>query len=340
MQKPFEQGQRRNMGRRGRGHSPQGPGGDNRGPEISVVIPVFNEHESLPELYQQLRSTLTLTAGGRYEILFVDDGSTDGSFDVIRQLRGQDGRVKGIRFRRNYGKSAALAVGFDHARGGIIVTMDADLQDDPAEIPNLVARIRDGSDMVSGWKRRRRDPLGKTLPSKFFNFVVSVMTGIKLHDFNCGLKAYRAEAAQSLEIYGDMHRFLPVLASMHGYRVSEISVNHRPRKFGKSKYGWGRFMRGFLDLITVLFMTRYTKRPLHLFGTMGAVVGFVGFVVDAWLAVEKFAFGVPLSNRPLTLLGTLLIIVGVQLVSIGLLAELMVRNTGRDEAYSIRELVL
>lgn len=304
------------------------------------MIPLLNEHDSLNELYGQLRSVLSQVVGGQYEIIFVDDGSTDGSFERILDIRRHDVRVKGIRFRRNYGKSAALAIGFDHAQGDIIITMDADLQDDPSEIPNIIARIRDGADMVSGWKKTRHDPLGKTLPSKLFNFVVRRLTGIKLHDFNCGLKGYRSEAAQSLEIYGDMHRFLPVLVSMHGYSISELSVNHRPRKFGKSKYGIGRFMRGFLDLLTVLFMTRYVKRPLHLFGTMGAGLGFVGMVMDAWVTVEKFVWGVPMSNRPLALLGVLLIIVGVQLVSIGLLAELIVRNNNRNEVYSIRELAL
>lgn len=305
-----------------------------------MVIPLRDERESLEELYSQLRTVLTQVVGGHYEIVFVDDGSTDGSFETIRDLRRHDVRVKGIRFRRNYGKSAALAVGFDHAHGEIIVTMDADLQDDPAELPNLIAHIRDGADMVSGWKKTRHDPLGKTIPSRIFNFVVSRLTGIKLHDFNCGLKAYRAEAAQSLDIYGDMHRFLPVLVSMHGYNITELAVNHRPRKFGKSKYGVGRFLRGFLDLVTVLFMTRYTQRPLHLFGSGGAVLGFAGVVMDGWVTYEKFAWGVPLSNRPITLLGVLLIIVGVQLISIGLLAELIVRNANRDEVYSIRDMLL
>lgn len=341
MHNPSQPGPRRDGPRRGPSRQSFRQGqGQNHGPEVSVVIPLLNESESLQELYGQLRTALSKVVGGHYEILFIDDGSTDDSYEVILSLRRQDDRVRGIRFRRNYGKSAALAVGFDHARGDIIISMDADLQDDPAEIPNLVARIRDGSDMVSGWKKTRHDPMGKTLPSRIFNFVVSRLTGIKLHDFNCGLKAYRAEAAQSLEIYGDMHRFLPVLVSMHGYRVTELAVNHRPRKFGKSKYGVGRFLRGFLDLVTVLFMTRYVKRPLHLFGTLGAGLGFVGFVMDAWVTAEKFLYGIPMSSRPLALLGVLLIIVGVQLVSIGLLAEMMVRNANRDEVYSIREMAL
>jgi glycosyltransferase involved in cell wall biosynthesis len=327
------QGHQRNL------HQPHQRRGDGS-PEISVVIPLLNERDSLNELYGQLRSVLAQATGGGYEIIFVDDGSTDGSFEVIRGLRQHDNRVKCIRFRRNYGKSAALAVGFDHAHGSIIVTMDADLQDDPEEIPNLVARVRDSADMVSGWKKLRHDPITKTLPSKFFNFVVSRMTGIRLHDFNCGLKAYRAEAAHSLEIYGEMHRFLPVLSAMHGFKVDEVVVNHRPRKFGKSKFGAARFMRGFLDLLTVLFTTRYIKRPLHLFGTLGAVLGIAGFGIDLWVTVEKFVYDVPLSNRPISLLGVLLIIVGVQLVSIGLLAELIVRNTGQHEAYSVRDILL
>ncbi len=303
--------------------------------ELSVIIPLLNEEQSLPELYRKLRDVLSR---GGYEIIFIDDGSTDGSLRVLHEIRNRDRRVKIIRFRRNYGKSAALAVGFKHAKGNYIVTMDADLQDDPAEIPNLINELKKGFDLVSGWKRKRKDPLSKTIPSKFFNFVTSVMTNIKLHDFNCGLKAYRKEVVKSVKVYGELHRYIPVLAHWQGFKVGEIQVKHYPRKYGKTKFGLGRFWKGFLDLLTVLFTTRYIRRPLHLFGFWGSVSTFTGFIICLYLAILKFTEGMVLSNRPLFLAGVMMIIVGVQFISLGLLGEMIAKTRlETEEEYSISE---
>ncbi len=312
-------------------HQPEG------GKELSVVIPLYNEEQSLRELYDGLRSAIGKI--GRYEIIFVDDGSTDGSMRVLHELRRRDRRVKIIRFRRNYGKSAALSVGFTHAEGSYVVTMDADLQDDPQEIMGLLHEIKKGFDLVSGWKRKRFDPLSKTIPSRFFNFVTSVLTGIHLHDFNCGLKIYRKEVIKELKIYGELHRYIPVLAHWLGYRIGEVAVQHHPRKYGKTKFGIGRFWKGFLDLLTVLFTTRYMQRPLHLFGFWGMLFVIAGFVLDGYLTVLKFTTGVALSNRPLFLGGILLIIVGVQFISVGLLGELITKTRQSNEKeYSIKEI--
>ncbi len=289
------------------------------------------------ELHQQLRTALSRVSH-RYEILFIDDGSSDRSFEVLRTLKRFDHRVKIIRFRRNYGKSAALSVGFQHAQGNIVITMDADLQDDPAEIPSLVKRINEGFDLVSGWKKTRRDPITKTIPSRFFNFVTGLMTGIRIHDFNCGLKAYRRDVVKTVKVYGELHRYVPVLAHWEGFRIGEMVVNHRPRKYGRTKFGPGRFWKGFLDLVTVLFTTRYFRRPLHLFGFWGMISALAGLIVDGWLAVEWF-YGRPLSNRPLFFGGILLIIVGIQFVSIGLLGELISKSRQAEEEYAIRDII-
>ena len=275
----------------------------------------------------------------RYELLFVDDGSTDKSFQVLRDLKRNDRHIKIIRFRRNYGKSAALAVGFEKALGNIVITMDADLQDDPAEIPSLKKKIEDGYDLVSGWKKRRKDPLSKTIPSRFFNFVTAVLTGIKIHDFNCGLKAYRREVVKSVKVYGELHRYVPVLAHWEGFRIGEMVVQHRPRKFGKTKFGIGRFWRGFLDLLTALFTTRYLRRPLHLFGFWGLLAVTAGVIIDGWLAVEWYLGLTWLSNRPLFLGGVLLIIVGIQFISIGLLGEMISKTRADREEYAIRDFI-
>ena len=307
---------------------------------LSVVIPLYNEEDSLPELSLQLEKELPKVKGvnnKNYEIIFVDDGSTDGSFEVIRQIKKRNPNVRAIRFRRNYGKSAALAVGFNAARGAIIATMDADLQDDPAEIKNLIAKLGEGYDLVSGWKKHRKDPLSKTLPSKFFNFVTSTISGLKLRDFNCGLKVYRREAAKSLDIYGEMHRYLPVLSHWSGFKVGEVPVVHRPRLYGKSKFGFSRFMKGYLDLITVWFTNRYLKRPLHFFGTIGTVFAIVGFALDLYLTLQWFFGKTYLTNRPLVFFGVALIIVGVQLISLGLIGELIVKNSLKKLNYSIKE---
>ncbi|HXG00854.1 MAG TPA: glycosyltransferase family 2 protein [Bacteroidota bacterium] len=309
-----------------------------KGIEVSVVIPLYNEQDSLKELHQQLRATLQ-RMGVRYELLFVDDGSTDRSFQVLRDLRRYDGRVKIIRFRRNYGKSAALAVGFEKAQGAYVITMDADLQDDPAEIPSLIRKLEEGYDLVSGWKKVRHDPISKTIPSRFFNFVTSLMTGIKIHDFNCGLKAYRNEVVKAIQPYGELHRYLPVLAHNAGFRVGEMVVQHRPRKYGKTKFGVGRFWKGFLDLLTVLFTTRYFRRPLHLFGFWGLVFALAGIVIDGWLAIEWAQGKTALSNRPLFLGGILLIIVGIQFISLGLLGEMISKSKRTTDEYSIRDYI-
>ncbi len=306
--------------------------------KISVVVPLFNEKESLRELHRQL-STALCTLEKPIEILFIDDGSSDGSFEVLKSLRASDLSVRAIQFRKNYGKAAALATGFKKARGNIIVTIDADLQDDPAEIPNLLKKLDEGYDLVSGWKKQRRDPFIKRISSKWFNRVTRLFTGLKIHDINCGLKAYRREVTESIHVYGQLHRFLPVLAQWEGFKVGEVVVQHRPRKFGKSKFGASRFFAGFFDLITVLFITRYTKRPLHLFGSAGLVSFLLGMAVSGYLSFEKIYLGKHLSNRPLLFLGVLLIIVGVQFVSIGLLGEMITASYKKQLDYSIKQVL-
>ncbi|MFN3134706.1 MAG: glycosyltransferase family 2 protein [Candidatus Kryptonium sp.] len=306
---------------------------------ISIVIPLYNEVESLPELYSQIKEVVRANRYN-YEIIFVDDGSTDGSLEVLKKLRQSDKNVKIISFRRNYGKSAALAVGFEHANGDVIITMDADLQDDPYEIPNLLKKLDEGFDLVSGWKKKRYDPITKTIPSKIFNFVVSTLTGIKIHDFNCGLKAYKKSVTKDIKVYGELHRYLPVLAHWAGYRIGEVVVQHHPRKYGKTKFGVSRFLKGFLDLLTVMFTTRYFKRPLHLFGTLGILIFVLGFGITFYLSLLKIIEDIPLSNRPLFILGVMLTIVGVQFISIGLLGEMITKAYQHLETYSIKEIYL
>ena len=305
--------------------------------DVSVVIPLLNEEESLNELSKKLKIHLTDQVKDNWEVIFIDDGSTDNSFKIIKQINKDDKRFKCIRFRRNYGKSAALSVGFERAKGSVIITMDADLQDDPAEIENLISKIKDGYDLVSGWKKKRYDPITKTLPSKFFNFVTSIASGIRLHDFNCGLKAYRKECAKSLNVYGEMHRYLPALAFRDGFRVTETVVKHHPRKFGKSKFGASRFLNGFFDLLTVVFVTRFLKKPLHFFGLIGILFAATGFIIDLILLIQWFMGEIYLSNKPLVLFGVALIIVGVQLISMGLIGEMIVKNNRSNKTYSVRE---
>jgi len=306
--------------------------------DISVVIPLYNEEDSLKELHQQLRSTLG-RMNVRYELVFIDDGSTDRSIQVLRDLRRNDKHIKIFRFRRNYGKSAALSVGFEKAQGNIVVTMDADLQDDPAEIPALKKKLEEGYDLVSGWKKVRHDPITKTIPSKFFNFITSLMTGVRLHDINCGLKAYKKDVVKSVNVYGELHRYVPVLAHWEGFRVGELVVHHRPRKFGKTKFGVGRFWKGFLDLLTVLFTTRYFRRPLHFFGPLGMLAIVAGVLIDGILVFEWFRGTTVLTNRPLFLVGIMLIIVGIQFFSIGLLGEMISKSRRIEEEYSIKEVI-
>jgi glycosyltransferase involved in cell wall biosynthesis len=293
---------------------------------LSVIVPLLNEEESLPELTEQIEKAIASININHYEIIFVDDGSTDSSFSVIKQLRDKNNKIHCIRFRRNYGKSAALAVGFQRAKGKFVVTMDADLQDDPAEIPVLINKLQEGFDLVSGWKKKRFDPITKTIPSKFFNYVTSLVSGVKLHDFNCGLKAYRSSVVKSLHVYGEMHRYLPALAHFDGFRVTEIEVHHHPRKYGTTKFGLSRFIYGFLDLLTVLVTAKYMKRPLHFFGTVGSILTILGIIVNSVLTINWFLGAKNLSNRPLLTLGIALIIVGVQFISLGLLGELLTKH--------------
>ncbi len=304
-------------------------------PALSIVVPLYNEAPSLPELHERIAAALQelkLAA----EMIFVDDGSTDDSFETLTNLRRRDARVRVLQFRRNYGKSAALAAAFSRARGRFLITMDADLQDDPAEMKALLEKLEAGYDLISGWKRRRYDSFIKRFTSKIFNRVTSSLTGLRIHDINCGLKAYRREVTQTIPVYGELHRFLAVLAHREGFRVGEIEVKHHPRKYGKSKFGPSRFTKGFLDLMTVLFLTRYTKRPLHLFGLAGIVSFLLGFGVTAYLAAERLFWSVYLTNRPLLFLGILLMIIGVQMFSIGLIGEMITATSAPAAAYSIK----
>ena len=288
---------------------------------ISVVVPLYNEEYSVEELYRQIATALE-PLDEPFEVVYVDDGSTDGSFAVLGRLHETTTNVRVVRFRRNFGKAAALQAGFLHSRGGIVVTIDADLHDDPAEIPLLLAKLDDGFDLVSGWKSRRRDPFLRRFLSRIFNSVVALVSGVRLHDVNCGLKAYRAEVVQGLHLYGELHRFIPVLAHFRGFRTAEVPVNHRPRLHGRSRYVPVRYARGFLDLLTVTFMGRYRYRPLHLFGSLGIVLAAVGGVTLAYLSVVKL-MGEGIGHRPLLTLGVLLVVVGIQFVSLGLLSELI-----------------
>lgn len=311
---------------------------DKKGLFLSIVVPLMDEEESLKELYNQILSAVT-PLRKPFELIFVDDGSTDGSYQILEELHEHDKRIKVIRFRRNFGKSAALSVGFKEAEGEFVVTMDADLQDDPAEIPGLIAEIQNNYDLISGWKQKRNDPISKTIPSRFFNFVTAKMTGIPIHDFNCGLKAYRKEVIKEVDVHGELHRYIPALAHWAGYKVGEKAVQHHPRKYGRTKFGLNRFLRGFLDLLTVLFTTRYIRRPLHLFGLWGIISFLVGVSIDGYLSIEWFMGKTSLSNRPLFLVGILFIIIGIQFVSFGLLGEMITRQERDEEAYSIREIL-
>ncbi|MGD8780741.1 MAG: glycosyltransferase family 2 protein [Ignavibacteria bacterium] len=304
--------------------------------KVSVLVPLYNEEESLRPLYIETKKSVN-SINSDYEILFVDDGSTDKSLQVIRELCREDKKINYISFRKNYGKAAALQVGFKNVTGDAVITMDADLQDDPAEIPNLLKKLNEGFDLVSGWKKKRKDPFIKKHSSKFFNYITKLMTGIKIHDFNCGLKAYRREVVKNVTLYGELHRYIPVLADWKGFSVSEIAVKHSPRRYGKTKYGISRFFKGFVDLITVLFTTRYNRRPMHLFGLMGALSFFLGLIVSGYLTFEKLYFGKYISNRPLLFLGILLIIVGIQFFSIGLIGEIIVHQNKDDSEYLIKD---
>jgi len=288
---------------------------------ISVVVPVHDEERSVALLHDELRAALD-PLGSPWEVLFVDDGSSDGTFAALTRLHAAHEGVRVVRLRRNFGKAAALQAGFEEAAGEVVVTIDGDLQDDPAEIPRLLAKLEEGFDLVSGWKAKRHDPLTRRLPSRIFNWVTGRLSGVRLHDLNCGLKAYRAEVLEGMRIYGELHRFVPVLAHYRGFRVAELPVNHRPREHGRSRYGMERYVRGFLDLLTVTFMGRYRHRPLHLFGGLGLLLGALGALVLGYLTVLKLS-GEAIGHRPLLTLGVLLVVVGVQLVSLGLVSELV-----------------
>lgn len=306
---------------------------------LSIVVPLKNEAESLPELEAWIRRVVE-QHGFSYEIIFVDDGSTDASWAVIEGLRPANPNVRGIKFRRNYGKSAALHTGFQAARGEVVITMDADLQDSPDEIPELYRMIReDGYDLVSGWKKKRHDPLEKRLPSKLFNAVASRMSGIRLHDFNCGLKAYRHAVVKAVEVYGEMHRWIPVLAKWAGFtQIGEKVVEHRARQYGHSKYGWERYVNGFLDLLSVYFVGKFGKRPMHFFGTLGVLSFLIGFVFLAYLSWAKIVYKeYGIADRPLFYFGILALIVGTQLFLTGFIAEIVNRNSASRNEYLIEK---
>lgn len=306
--------------------------------KLSFVIPTYNEEESLEKLYSEI---LANKGDHHYEIIFVEDGCTDKSYEIMLNLAKKDSNVKIIKFRKNFGKAAALQAGFEYAEGDIIFTMDADLQDNPAEISKFIDKINEGYDMVTGWKKKRHDPLNKKIPSKFFNFITSLSFGLKLHDYNCGFKAYKREVIKEIDIYGELHRYIPALAHSRGFKVAEIAVDHRSRQFGRSKYGFERYLRGFFDLLTVKLLTHYSRSPLYLFGNIGAVISFLGFLIALYLSVLKLFYGQPLSNRPLLFLAVLLIVVGLQFFSLGLLSELMVnqnRRLNRKKQSSIEKL--
>ncbi len=307
--------------------------------DLSIVIALLNEEESLPELVSWI-DRVVKKANLTTELIMIDDGSTDTSWQVIQNLKKEYDYIMGIKFRRNYGKSAALNVGFEKATGEVVLTMDADMQDSPDEIPELYAMIKNEHyDIVSGWKQKRHDPIGKTIPSKFFNMVTRKFSGIKLHDFNCGLKAYDKEVVKNIEIYGDMHRYIPVIAKMNGFhKITEKVVEHRARKYGVSKFGVGRMMYGFLDLTTVLFLGKFAKRPMHFFGTWGIFFMLIGFAILSYLTIVKMIYNTGgIATRPLFFFGILTLIIGTQLFVTGYVAELVSRNAVDRNNYKIAE---
>jgi dolichol-phosphate mannosyltransferase len=308
--------------------------------DLSLIIPAFNERDALPGLIAVIDSACA-ELGLEWETLVVDDGSTDDTFDVVAGLAETNPRLGVVRLRRNFGKSAALAAGFDVTRGETVITIDGDGQDDPADIPALLAGLEAGSDLVSGWKRDRQDPFSRRIASKIFNWFTTRVTGVRLHDMNCGFKAYRGQCARSIEVYGEMHRFLPVFAAQRGWRVSEVPVNHRARLHGSSRFGLERYRRGALDLLTVAFLGRYQNRPLHLFGLLGLGLGFLGFLICLYLSIIWIG-GESIGSRPLLFLGVLLIVVGVQLFSLGLLGQMLVasRRAGVSEERTLIEKVV
>jgi glycosyltransferase involved in cell wall biosynthesis len=305
--------------------------------EISVVVPLLDESQSLNELVENIKNAL---AEFSFEVILVDDGSEDNSWEVIREMRSKYSWIKGISLQRNYGKSTALQTGFDIVRGRYVVTLDADLQDDPNEIPDMIRMLKEGKDLVSGWKKKRQDPITKTIPSKFFNMVTRWVTGIKLHDFNCGLKAYKREVIEKIHLYGELHRYVPLLAKWEGYdKIGEKEVQHHSRKYGNTKFGWSRFMHGFLDLVTLVFVNNYMNRPMHFFGTIGVLILVAGSVINLYLAYIKIFLGEPLANRPLLFLGIMLVVIGVQFFSIGFLGDMINKGQVKTRDPNIRDRV-
>jgi glycosyltransferase involved in cell wall biosynthesis len=304
--------------------------------DLSIVVPVLNEAESLPELYRRLEKAVGAMTD-RYEIIFVDDGSTDRSFELLAALRGEDARVKVIQLRRNYGKATALATGFKAAKGERIITIDADLQDQPEEIPRILAKLDEGCDLVSGWRVKRKDPFAIVLASRIFNRVTGWLTGVRLHDINCGLKGYRREVVEGLSIQGGLHRYIPVIAQWQGFKLEEIEVEHHPRRYGVSKYGAEKFLRGFLDLLTAMILTRFLQRPLHFFGRLGLAVTLVGLGINLYLTVGWLLRKWWLGDRPLLQFGVLLMVIGVQFVLFGLLAEIVAHKNRNEAEVSIRK---
>ena len=303
---------------------------------ISVVVSLYNERPALDELCRRLTAVLSGLAQP-WEIIFVDDGSTDGSIDKLREFRSVNPSVRYLRFRRNFGKSAALAAGFRAARYGIIATLDGDLQDIPEELPLLLNQLDEGYDLVSGWRYHRRDKLSRRMGSKFYNWVTSLLTGVRLHDINCGFKCYRRGVLDEVMVYGERHRYIPVLASYRGFRLGEVKIEHAPREYGSSRYGMERVLGGFFSLLTVILMTRYTNKPLHFFGLMGLLLAGIGTAIDLYLITLRVLFNEWLSNRPLLIIGTFLAIVGVQLILFGLLAEMIAFSYRREGDYSVVE---
>ncbi|MEI7433745.1 MAG: glycosyltransferase family 2 protein [Methanomicrobiales archaeon] len=298
--------------------------------KISIVIPVFNEEQSVNQLYQKIVKAFENNQSD-YEIIFIDDGSMDSTFEKLKEISRIDNHIKIVKFRKNFGKSIALNAAFNFVRGSVIITMDGDLQDDPEEIPRFLSKIDEGFDLVCGWKYPRFDPFTKTLPSKFFNKLTCLFTGVDLHDFNCGFKAYKRVVIKNIQLYGEMHRYIPALAAWNGFKITEIQIKHHPRYGGKTKYGFSRLIKGFLDLITVKFLTNYATRPLHVFGVSGLLSIFAGIVIGLYLLILKYLDNAQLGERPLLLLSILLIVIGFQFLSMGLLAEMIAFRDVRDQ---------
>ena len=297
--------------------------------KLSIIIPVYNEQDNVLPLYNKLKSILKYD----HELIFIDDGSRDNTHEILRNIQKKDPKLKIIKFRNNLGKSEALSKGFKHAKGDIIITMDGDLQDDPEEIPRFIEKIKEGYDLVVGWKYKRQDPLSKTIPSKFFNLLIRILTGVKIHDSNCCFKAYKKEVVKNLKIYGELHRYIPSLVHWKGFKVTEIKVKHHKRLHGKSKYGFSRLLKGFLDLLTIKFLIKYSKKPLHFFGSIGIISFLLGILISLYLVYEKYLLNINIGSRPMLILGVLLLIIGVQFICLGLLGEMILNMIPNNEEY-------